>query len=212
MERDCSSIELLEDPSLPDELVAEAYDDLARVQRLLGNTAAVLKQLRKGDPFRSVLDIGCGHGALLNLIRQKFSVDVAGIDLRPAKNASLEIVTGNAVEDALPCADVAIAVCVAHHLSANDLHRMIRNVSNHCKRFIILDLVRHPLPLALFRIFVGPFLCRINAQDGLTSIRRAYTVHEMREIVNDAISGTGASVAHRVAPLYIRQLVDIRWP
>ena len=62
--------ELLEDPSLPDEVVANAYRDLARTQRLLGNTRAIFRQLRKTrHPIRSVLDIGCGQGALLEQIR-----------------------------------------------------------------------------------------------------------------------------------------------
>ena len=51
-----------------------------------------------------------------------------------------------------------------------------------CQRFLILDLVRHPVPLALFRVFVAPFLDRVNALDGATSVRRAFTAGEMREI------------------------------
>jgi hypothetical protein len=77
--------------------------------------------------------------------------------------------------------------------------------------FIVLDLVRHRLPLALFRTFVYPFLGSLNAKDGVTSIRRSYTPQEMRCVVDTALDGSGADVRHTVAPFCIRQVVDISW-
>ncbi|MGA2588822.1 MAG: methyltransferase domain-containing protein [Bryobacteraceae bacterium] len=179
----------------------------------LGNTAAVLRLLRQDPiPIRSVLDIGCGHGGLLLEIRRRLGVEVIGFDLRKASAAApVPILTGNAVTETLPRADVAIAVCVAHHLSGGDFIRLIRNVSGSCRRFIVLDLVRHRLPLALFRGFVCPFLCSLNAKDGATSIRRSYTPQEMRCVVDTALDGSDGEVRHTVAPFYIRQVVDISW-
>jgi SAM-dependent methyltransferase len=204
------SVELLDDPSLSDAVVAEAYRGLARTNRWLGNTRAIVKRL-KGSPVRSVLDLGCGQGALLEEIRDTLGLSVMGLDLRPASGASLEILTGDAVKDALPQADVALAVLMIHHLSEDEIVRLIRNVSRSSRRFIILDLVRHGLPLWLFRIFVAPLLSHINAADGITSVRRAYTPRELGDIVNRAVQGTGARVRHTVAPFFIRQMVDISW-
>jgi SAM-dependent methyltransferase len=205
--------ELLEDPSLPEEVVAKAYRDLARTQRFLGNSAAVFRQLRKSPaPIRSVLDIGCGQGALLEEIRDQLGVDVIGVDLRPAPSGgSIPIVTANAAVDPLPSADVAIAVCLVHHMAAEDVVNLIRNVSRSCRRLIVLDLVRHWMPLALFRAFVSPFLHPINAADGITSIKRAYTSWELRKIVDQAVKGSNPRIEHKVAPFYIRQIVDISW-
>src|SRR6266478_1320031 len=110
MERVAGVTELLEDPSLPDQTVADAYRDLARSHRWLGNTAAVLQRLRKG-PAGSVLDLGCGQGAPLLEIRRKLGVEVTGVDLRPAPESSpVLILTGDAVIDPLPHADTAVAV------------------------------------------------------------------------------------------------------
>lgn len=206
--------ELLEDPSLPADVVAQAYRDLARTQCLLRNTAAIFRRLRRiPDPVRTVLDIGCGQGALLEEIRQKLGVEVVGFDLRPAPASSpVRIVTGNAATDPLPAADVALSVCLVHHLSEDEVVNMIRNVSRSCRRLILLDLVRHWMPLALFRVFLSPFLHPINAADGITSIKRSYTPAELRTMVDEAVKGTDASVTHTVAPFYIRQVVEISWP
>jgi SAM-dependent methyltransferase len=205
--------ELLDDPSLPDAAVARAYRELQGTHRWLGNTAALLRLLRQDPiPIRSVLDIGCGHGALLQEIRRRLGAEVVGIDLRPAPaGAPVPILTGNAVTEPLPRADVAVAVCMAHHLSEGDLIRLIQNVSRSCRRFIVLDLVRHGLPLALFRTFVCPFLGALNAKDGATSIRRSYTPREMRCAVDAALNGSSGKVRHTVAPFYIRQVADISW-
>ncbi len=206
-----TAVELLEDPSLPADVVAKAYRDLARTQRLLRNTAAIFRQLGK-NPGR-VLDIGCGQGALLEEIHKKLSVEVVGFDLRPAPaGSSVRILTGNAATDPLPEADVAISVCLAHHLSEEDLVGMIRNVSRSCRRLILLDMVRHWMPLMLFRVFLSPILHPINASDGMTSIKRSYTPAELRRMVDEAVRGTDATVVHTVAPFYIRQVIEISWP
>jgi SAM-dependent methyltransferase len=205
--------EILDDPLLPQEVVAEAYRDLARTHRWLGNTAAVLKLLRAGpEPVRSVLDLGCGQGALLEVLRRELGVEVLGFDLRPAPDsAPVRILTGNAVVDPLPRADVALAVCLVHHLGETELVQLIRNVSRSCRRLILLDPVRHRLPLCLFRILAPPLLHPVNAADGLSSIRRSYTPAELGALVREALGDSGASVRHSVAPLYVRQVVDIRW-
>ena len=205
--------ELLEDLSLPDVTVARAYRELQRTHHWLGNTAALLRLLRQDPiPIRSVLDIGCGHGGLLQEIRRMLGAEVIGFDLRPSPAAApVPILTGDAVTEPLPRADVAVAVCMVHHLSEGNFIRLIRNVSLSCRRFIVLDLVRHPLPLALFQTFVCPFLGSLNGQDGVTSIRRSYTPREMRRVVDSALDGSGGKVRHTVAPFYIRQVADISW-
>jgi 2-polyprenyl-3-methyl-5-hydroxy-6-metoxy-1,4-benzoquinol methylase len=204
--------ELLEDPSLPEDVVANAYRDLARTQRFLGNIRAVFRELRKNrGPIKRVLDIGCGQGALLEEIHQKLGVEVIGFDLRPAPSGRVTILAGDAAVDPLPPADVALAVCLIHHLTEADVINMIRNVSKSCRRLILLDLVRHWIPLTLFRVFVAPFLHPINAADGMTSVKRAYTPRELRGIVDEAVKGTDARISHTVAPFYVRQIVDIEF-
>jgi 2-polyprenyl-3-methyl-5-hydroxy-6-metoxy-1,4-benzoquinol methylase len=205
--------EILDGSGVPELEAARAYEELQRTHDWLGNTSVILRLLSRDPvPVRSVLDIGCAHGALLQQIRRKLGTQVVGFDLRPAPaNVHFAILEGNAVTDSLPCADVALAICMAHHLSESDLIRLIRNVSHSCRRFILLDLVRHWLPLALFRIFIHPLLGSLNAKDGITSLHRSFTPCELRRIVGTALEGSTAKVKYSVAPFYIRQIVDISW-
>jgi len=208
--------ELMDADDLSEATLRRAYRELWMVNRFLGNPWAVLRLLQAGPSApRSVLDIGCGQGALLVEIRKKTGARVVGLDMREApEDAPVPIVTGNAVSDSLPRTDVAVCVLMVHHLAEEDVVGLIRNVSRSSGRLILLDLVRHRVPLALFSIFVAPFLCTINASDGKTSIRKAFTAREMRAMVDRAQSRAERPVArkrHTVAPFWIRQVVDIRW-
>jgi len=210
----CYTPEIIDDPDLPDDLMEAVHRDLTRTHRWLGNTSAVIAALRRDPlPVRRVLDIGCGNGGLLVEIRKRLRAEVVGVELRvfPQDSAPVPIVQANAVNSPLPQCDVAVAVCVAHHLSDPDCIELIRNVGRYCRRFIILDLVRHRLPLTLFRFAVGPWLHPVNAHDGRHSIRRAYTPAELGAMVTRALDGSGAHFRHSIAPFYIRQIVDITY-
>ncbi len=206
--------ELLERPDIPDELVRRAYQDLAKIHHWLGDIRFVVTAIRRDPlPVSRILDIGCGTGAVLEKVRQRLGAEVIGADIRvlPRLTASFPIVRANAVHDPLPCADIAFSMHLGHHLCESDLGELIRNVSRYCRRFILLDLVRHPLPLALFRKFVAPFVCSIDAEDGQRSIRRSYTPSELSRITASALDGTAGRFRLSVAPFYIRQVVDISY-
>jgi SAM-dependent methyltransferase len=206
--------EIMDNPDLPADVMLKVHRDLTRAHRWLGNTAAIVSALKRDPlPVRRVLDIGCGNGGLLIEIRRKLRTDVIGVDLRtPCPNlTTVPMLQANAVSERLPDSDVAVAVCVAHHLSDADFAALIRNVGRCCRRFIILDLVRHRLPLTLFGLAVGPWLHPVNGHDGCQSIRRSYTPAELAAVVAGALAGTQARFRHSVAPLYMRQIVDITY-
>ncbi len=207
-----NEIEILDRDDTPDDLIRRGYEDLAKIHRWLGDTANVIHAIRSDPlPVRRVLEIGCATGLVLQQIGRELGVEVMGVDINPHPTiaAPVPIVRADAVRASLPAADVAFCMHVGHHLSEDELLDLISNVGRHCRRFIILDLVRHPLPLSLFRLFVAPFVSAINAEDGQRSIRKAYTADELWSITNFALAGTGSTFKVKLAPLYIRQVVDI---
>lgn len=206
--------EIMDDPHLPDEFRARVLCQLGSLHRFLGNHRAVLEALRHDTrPIHRVLDIGCGNGELLDEIRRQMHVDVAGIELiPPGRNVfDVPIVRADATRERLPEADVAVCLLVIHHLSKDEIMALVRNAGRSLRRLIILDLVRHWLPLALFSVFLSPVLMRAVAADGRQSIRRAYTPPELRAIVEGALAGTGARIVHTVTRFRSRQMIDIMW-
>jgi SAM-dependent methyltransferase len=203
--------EILDDPgAVPPAVRKRCYEELTRTHYWLGNIAAIVDCLRRDRlPIRRVLDIGCGHDALLHQIRDELGIEGIGIDLNPPAASRVPILQLDAVRDDLPPADVAVAMVMTHHLSDQDVVRLIHNVRRSCRRLVILDLIRHPLPAILFRLFVAPFVHRVTASDGMLSFQRAFTVEEMRTTVERALNATNARVRHVVAPFYIRQIADL---
>ena len=205
--------EILDGGGLLPEVLERAHRRLSQTHSLLGNHAAILRALRCDGAARRVLDIGCGHGGLLEKVRRQMGVEVLGVDLRPPEGGVREfpILKLDAVREALPRADVAVSVCLVHHLHAEEFVEMIRNVGRTCRRFVILDLVRHRVPLVLFSAVAPLCLPKVNVLDGRQSIRRAYTPEEFRGLIAQALAGTGGNFRHTVAPFWIRQMADIRY-
>jgi SAM-dependent methyltransferase len=206
--------EILEKNGVPDALVERAYRDLARIHHWMGDTRCIVRAIRQDPlPVRRILDVGCATGLVVHEVGRRLGVEVVGADINPhaAIAAAVPIVRTDASRDPLPCADVAFSMHLGHHLSEGDLAALIRNVGRFCRRFILLDLVRHPLPLALFRLFMAPVVCPIDAADGQRSIRRAYTPVELTKITASALAGTSGRFRLSVAPFYVRQVLDISY-
>ena len=206
--------EILDQEGLPGESVERAYRDLARIHRWLGDTGYMIRSIRRDPlPVRRILDIGCGPVFVLQELGRRLSVEVIGADINPYRSvaAPVKVLQMDAVCDRLPSADVAISMHLGHHLYEDELVALIRNVARSCRRFILLDLVRHPLPLALFRRFLAPLVSPINREDGERSIRRSYTPTELHGITAAALEGRSGSFRLSVAPFYLRQVIDISY-
>jgi SAM-dependent methyltransferase len=204
--------ELMDSPDVVGPVLEKFHRDLGRVHALLGSFPTIERFLREDDwPVRRVLDIGCGGGALLEYLRRRMGVEVIGVDSKPGHTADVPIVQADATTDPLPEADVAVSSLVAHHLTPEQNIALIRNVGRSCRRFVILDLIRHPMPLVLFTIFICPLIGKEAAVDGRQSVRRAFTPEEFAKMVRTALGGTGGTFRIDVPRLLSRQIVDIRY-
>jgi 2-polyprenyl-3-methyl-5-hydroxy-6-metoxy-1,4-benzoquinol methylase len=206
--------ELMDSDDVPQADRAMFHRDLALIHRLLGNLPSVVRRIGYNtQPVRSVIDIGCGDGAVLAQIRDAVGAEVTGIDLRPPETDvhGVSILQRDATRDDLPPADLAISLLTLHHLTDDQVVSVIRNTARSCRRLICLDLVRHPLPFALFSMFIAPLIHKAAADDGRQSIRRAFKPGELRALVATALHGTGATFEHEVSPYYARQIIDIHF-
>jgi SAM-dependent methyltransferase len=172
----------------------------------------VVRAIRRNAlPVFRILDLGCAAGYVAAEVQRTLGVEVIGVDVNPRHSAEVRIpiLRADAVHDPLPIADVAFSMHLGHHLTESDLVNLIRNVGRYCRRMILLDLVRHPLPLTLFRLFVGPFASKIVVEDGKTSFRRSYTAGELRQITAGALVDSNARFQQTVGPFCLRQVMDI---
>lgn len=204
--------ELMDSPDVKGPVLDKFHRDLNFVNRCLGTFPTIERFIRKdGKPAGRILDIGCGGGALLEYLQRRLGAEVIGVDRKPPDTANVPIVAADAVTEPLPQADIAVCSLLAHHLTPEQNVALIRNVSRSCRRFIIQDLIRHPLPLVLFTVFLCPLIGREAAVDGRQSIRRAYTPEEFAELVRAALAETTATFSIDVSPFLSRQIINIQF-
>ena len=180
------------DLGVDDEEARRSLADLRFVNRWLGGrraiARAVLPHLRPGS---RLLDVGCGSGDLpAFLIREArvpflaVGLDVKALHLREAPPEVRPVV---ADVRHLPFAprsfDVVTASLFLHHFDAPELPGLLRALfALSCGVFVVNDLHRARVPYAFSRLFM-PLVFRspVSVNDGLLSIRRAFTPRELKD-------------------------------
>ena len=195
--------------------VLRSLRDIARINTFLGGTQlsinAVFKMLENSQTTSasaSVLDIGTGIGDIPFQLQRKagrrnWKIQTFGLDINARhleianeelpREAGVLLLQGDAFR--LPFADKSLDIIHSslflHHFRAREIQQLLREFSRVAKiGWVMNDLERHGLPLWFFRttwpIFARSYITRL---DGTASIRRAYTLSEMRKITRD-FSGT----------------------
>ncbi len=211
--------ELLDDPGVSEQDIRVSLDDIARMNRWLGGSAALravlLPRLRQfnGQTAR-LLDAGCGGGGTSRWVEERapargawriVGVDSAVRHLRIAAADSRPVAAGDLAQ--LPfrsgAFDFAFSTLTLHHLSPDELVRALRELRRVTTQAVVLnDIVRSPAALLAFRA-VSPLFARnsVTRDDGIASIRRAYTTKELRRLAADAGCRDARVLRH---PLYFR--------
>jgi len=214
------SAELLDsDAGTPAE-VAASLADLWRINRWFGGTGTTLRMVEEvarstGKTSLSLLEVAAGSGEVPATSRQRLAergvhVEVTLLDRSRAHvgNGGRSVV-GDAL--ALPFGDNSfdlVSCCLfAHHLSPPQLACFANDALRVCRRALLInDLIRHPLHLALVYAGSPLYRSRLTRHDAPASVRQAYTVAEMMDILAET-----AATQVEIGRHYLFRMGAIAW-
>jgi ubiquinone/menaquinone biosynthesis C-methylase UbiE len=208
-------VELLDDPAADPAIVRSSLGHIARSNKWLGGRAAMRSGLARalgtaghGETF-TLFDVGTGAGDLpLDAerwgARHGFRIRPLGLDrnltaAKLARDSGIESVVGCA--GSLPVrsasVDIVLVSQVVHHLRQDAAIQLLRECGRIARRaLIVTDLERARLAVAGFWLVsrVLKFDAATRA-DGITSVRRGYTLAEFRELFR--LAGLNATAFRR---------------
>jgi ubiquinone/menaquinone biosynthesis C-methylase UbiE len=212
--------ELLDtDAGTPTE-VADSLADLRSFNRYFGGISTMASMLRKvaarsGKKEISFLDVAGASGDVAEASRQSLASD--DITLRPILldrasshlGRGLAAVSGDALQ--LPFADSSID-CVgcslfAHHLEPEEITRFATEALRVARYAVLInDIRRNPLHLAFVYVAVPFVRSRLTRHDAPVSIRRAYTIEEMKSYLKQT-----AAKRVEISSHYLFRMAAIAW-
>jgi len=213
------SIELLDSDAGTQREVAGSLRDLEMFNRWFGGVRATEKLTRRAlakhsSHSASLLEVAAGAGFVPAKIREWLSpqldLKITFLDrARTHLNGNNRAVAGDA--RALPFADDSFdLVCCnlfVHHLAPDEVQQFAREALRVCRvAFIINDVVRDPLHLALTYAGFPLYRSRITRNDAPASVWQAYTPAEMQELLQPLATGPVQISKH-----YLYRMGIIAW-
>ena len=200
-------VEYLDSPDVDPDVRRRSHRDIDLSNLLLGGSralsTALLETIRELPPEATVLDVGSGSGDTIELaqgIGTRSGRRLTGISL----DLNADLVTTCAKRNQLGvCAsalalpfpdrsvDVVICSLLLHHFEGADLCNALRELDRVARvRVLIHDLRRSRVAAAgLWALSFPLGFHPISRHDGVTSVLRGFTRHELRTLVYDS---TGA--------------------
>jgi SAM-dependent methyltransferase len=188
--------------------VAQSIADLRMFNRAFGGIRTVTNLLRRVAEQRKLtrlswLDVAGSEGFVAMVTRKALArsgivAHPVVVDRAPTHmDSRIPAICGDAL--ALPFSDnsfdaVGCSLFV-HHLEPDELVHFAAEalrVARHA--FFIHDLIRHPLHLAFSYAGFPLYRSRITRHDAPASVRRAYTVAEIRRILARAVEATSIEI------------------
>jgi len=190
--------ELLDDDLGTPEEVVQSLKDLRHINNWFGGTGTTNVLLRRvareaDQTELSLLEIGAGLGDVP--LGARHALAKQGIDLRVTlldrlwshlpRNGTWAV-SGDAMQ--LPFCDgtfdVVSCSLFAHHFEPEDLPLLVKEALRVCTRAVLInDLIRSRLHLLLVYLGLPLFRSPITWHDAPASVRRAYTVAEMKSLL-----------------------------
>jgi ubiquinone/menaquinone biosynthesis C-methylase UbiE len=184
--------ELLDEHDAPRSDVVRSLRDLRRINRYLGGIAAYREMLARLGDVRSVVDVGAGTADNVSSspaplrVALDFKID----HLLYLRDRRAHRVVGDAA--ALPfrsgSIDAVTSAHFFHHFSPEANVLILREALRVARKGVAVnDTRRHFAPLLFVRILSALRLVgRITRFDAPASVRRGYTLQEVREIASRA--------------------------
>ncbi|MFI5452011.1 methyltransferase domain-containing protein [Pedobacter sp. UC225_61] len=194
-----SAPEIMDDFELEGEILRDALDKIASINRLLGGNKVTLdgvKELIRSKPKHQlirILDIGCGNGDMLraladygkskNLNFELIGIDANNFTVEHARSLSVNFQNisyecKNIFEDLDKTNECDIMLCTLtlHHFTDQDIIKLLQNFKRFAQLGIVInDLHRSAIAYYLFNALC--FVFRLNdmsREDGLVSILRGF--------------------------------------
>jgi ubiquinone/menaquinone biosynthesis C-methylase UbiE len=191
--------ELLDDDRGTPAEIAGSLRDLQRINDWFGGTRTTIRLLqriadRSGCHGLSLLEVGTGNG----------QVPIAAREWLAGQGIILRVTLLDRVASHLPRNGVAAVVAdaaqlpfrdgsfdvvafnlVMHHFEPDIMEQVVREALRVSRVAVLInDVIRSPVHLALTYAGLPLFRSRLTWHDAPASVRRAYTVEEMRRIVS----------------------------
>jgi len=213
--------ELLDTDSGTPAEIASALSDLRNINHWFGGvdtTQSMIAEVARkiGASSLSLLEVAAGSGyvplsasALLRDSGPKLNVTLLDRAVSHLNTNGNPAVAGDAL--ALPFAnesfDVVSCCLFAHHLEPRDVIQFVNEGLRVCRIAVIInDVVRDPIHLALVYLSLPLYRSRFTHHDAPASVRRAYTIAEMHQML-----GQSAAAKVNVEPHRLFRMGAIVW-
>ena len=204
-----NALEIMDDLDCSGEVVHQTLRELEFINRTLGGnsiTVSGVHQLLKIKEIRDpeILDLGCGGGDMLMLLKKNLKryypdIKLHGIDANHyiiqyavdhCSDNSIRFSTLNIFNEdfrKLNC-DIAIATLFLHHFTAERLTGFLKQLINQCRVGIVInDLHRHSLAYYSIKILTQLFSkSKMVKYDAPLSVLRGFTRREWEQILKQA--------------------------
>jgi ubiquinone/menaquinone biosynthesis C-methylase UbiE len=205
--------ELLDTDSGTPAEIATALSDLRNINHWFGGVdttqSMIARVAQKADASSlSLLEVAAGAGyvplsASARLRESGLNLQVTLLDRAHShlnKNGN-SAVAGDALT--LPFAnesfDVVSCCLFAHHLEPQEIIQFVNEGLRVCRVAVIInDVVRDPIHLALVYLSLPLYRSRLTHHDAPASVRRAYTVAELHQILGETVAAKVNIEPHRL--------------
>lgn len=198
--------ELMDDFGMEGEILRDALDKIASINKLLGGNKVTLngvKTLLKGKPktrLVRIIDIGCGNGDMLRTLadyaqKNNLNFSLIGVDANQftidhakhlsARYSNIMYECRDIFDQSTPeeVCDIITCTLTLHHFKDEEIVMLLERFKSSAKIGIVInDLERSALAYRLFKALCFVFgLNYMSREDGLVSILRGFKREDLEK-------------------------------